>query len=219
MPLYALQERRADVSKQMPSVGDHQRLRRALRSPLTVSAATVAANNFDRGMSREPIRHGAAFPIRQQVDRAAALEIADDRSIALPLQPSEIVDADHTDIGRCWRCTPAQKTQQRVGAHRYGQAFCEPFSGPAAEHESDRMREPVEPRRAPGVGLDEIGGEAFGENTALARRVPASEAPCRQTDAEPPALSGKVAQGPVVAAVNGGGRPIATWTGLVEDTP
>jgi hypothetical protein len=111
------------------------------------------------------------------------LEVADDGSVALALQPGEVVDADHANIGRRRWCAPAQEAQQGVGAHRHGQAFGEPFAGSAAEHEGD------------GVGVDEVGGETFGEDPALTRRVPTSEAPRRQADPEPPTMGRDVAEG------------------------
>jgi len=100
--------------------------------------------DLDVGMSGEPGGDGAALPVRQEIDGAATFEIADDRSIALALEPGEIVDADHPN-GR-WRrcCPPAQEAQQRVGADRYREAFGKPFSGTAAEHEGNRVREHVE---------------------------------------------------------------------------
>ncbi len=146
-------------------------------------------------MLGEPVRDGGALAVRQEVNGAAALEVADDGSVALALQPGEVVDADHANIGRRRWCAPAQKAQQGVGAHRHGQAFGEPFAGSAAEHEGDGVGEPVEARGASGVGLDEVGGETFGEDPALARRVPTSEAPRRQADPEPPTMGRDVAEG------------------------
>ena len=60
-------------------------------------------------MSSELVGDGAALPIRQEIDGAAAFEIADDRSVALALEPGEIVDADDADGGGHQSCAPTQE--------------------------------------------------------------------------------------------------------------
>ena len=107
-------------------------------------------------MGSEPIRDAATLPVRQEIDGAAMLEVADDCSIALALQPGEVVNADHANIGSRQCHAPPQEAQQRVGADRHGEASSEPFSGTAAEGEGDRMGEHVEARGASSVSLDEI---------------------------------------------------------------
>ena len=170
-------------------------------------------------MGGRPVRDGAALPVRQQIDGAAALKIADDRSVALALQPGKVVDADHANRGGRRSCTPPQEAQQRVGADRHGESFCKPSSRTAAEREGDRVDEHVETRGASGVSLDEVGGEALREDPTLARGVPASEPPCCQTDPEPSTMAREIPQGTSVAARTEEDASPQAGQGLVGYTP
>ena len=69
------------------------------------------------------------------------------------------------------------------------------------------MGECVETRGPSGVDLDQVAREAFREDPALARHLPASETPCLQMDSEPPAMSREIAQGPQIATVDRRRRP------------
>ena len=99
-------------------------------------------------MGRELNRDGDALPVRQEVGGASAFETGDDRAIALALEPGEVVNANHADVG--WRrCrAPAQEAQQRVIAHRHGQAFGKPLPGAAAQREGDGVAKDFEARRS-----------------------------------------------------------------------
>ncbi len=194
VPLRALDEGGHGVLQQMPAVGDLYGLGSALGGPFAIAAAAVAADDLDAGMGGKSARNGATLPIRQEIDGAATLEIADDRPVALTFLPSEIVDADDTNIGRPRCRAPAQEAQQRVGAHQHGEASGDSFSGTAAEGKGDRVGEDVEARRAACVHPDAIRGEAFREYLALAGGVAASEPTGRQTDPEPSAMGWKIAQ-------------------------
>ena len=142
--LTTLHEGGGPVLEQVPAVGDLQRPRSAFVGPLAISAAAVATDDLDIGMRGKPVRDGGALTVRQEVDGAATFEIADDRPIALALQPGEIVDADDADGGRRWCRAAPEQAQQSVGAHRHGEALGEPFAGAAAKHEGDRVGERVE---------------------------------------------------------------------------
>ena len=148
VPLHGLDEGGRGVLEQMPAAADLQGSGSALGGPLSEATATISAHDLDARMGREPSRDGATLPVRQEVDGASAFEIADDRAIALALEPGEVVDANHADVG--WRrCrAPAQEAQQCVNAHRHGQAFGKPLPGSAAQREGDGVAEDLEARRA-----------------------------------------------------------------------
>ena len=78
----------------MPPVGDLHRLRSALGGALAIATATVAADDLDAGMGREPVRDSATFPVRQEIDGAATLEVTNDRPIILAIQLGEVVNAE-----------------------------------------------------------------------------------------------------------------------------
>ena len=73
------------VLEQVPTIGNLHRPGGAFVRAFATSAAAVAAHDRDLGMACEPVRDGGALPIRQEIDGAATLEVADDRSIALAL--------------------------------------------------------------------------------------------------------------------------------------
>jgi hypothetical protein len=64
------------------------------------------------------------------------------------------------------------------------------------------MGEDVEAGGATGTRLDEVGGEALGEDPALTGAVPASETPGCQPDPEPPTVGREIAESPSIAAVD-----------------
>ena len=196
----------------MPAVADLRGLGCALGGPLSEATATITAHDLDARMGCEPGRDGATLPVRQKVDGASTFEIADDRAIALALEPGENVDANRADVG--WRrCrAPAQEAQQRVNAHRHGQAFDKPLPGPAAQREGDGVGEDVEARRSTRVSLDEIMSKAFREHPALAGGVAASESPCRQSDPEASTMGREIAKGSFIAAMDRGRPETARWT-------
>lgn len=77
---YRFQERSAGVLHQMPAIGNMHSLGSRSGRSLTVPAAAVAR---DDGLA-----------IREQVDDASPLEVADDAAVTLTTLPRPIIDAD-----------------------------------------------------------------------------------------------------------------------------
>ena len=76
VPVEHLPERVTAVAQQVPAVGDLDRLRRPLADAVGVGTGAVAADDLDAGMALEPGRQRLGLPVGQQVDDAAALEVA-----------------------------------------------------------------------------------------------------------------------------------------------
>ena len=51
----------------------------------------------DLGVARKPRRLRRRFPVRKEVDDAAPFKVAQQRAVALPALPGEVVDADDLD--------------------------------------------------------------------------------------------------------------------------
>ncbi|OJY33207.1 MAG: hypothetical protein BGP06_09885 [Rhizobiales bacterium 65-9] len=65
------------------------------------------------------------FAIRRQYHRAAAFEIADDRSVSLASPKCEVINADNDELIMLL-CNPqAHNAQQGIIAHRHHETFGE----------------------------------------------------------------------------------------------
>src|SRR4029453_144879 len=82
------------VAQQMPPAGNLDGLRRPLAGALGVGAGPIADDDLDRRMVLEPRGQGLGRAIGQQVDAAPALEITEDRAVALAFAP--VIDAEDT---------------------------------------------------------------------------------------------------------------------------
>src|SRR5215813_2350341 len=86
----------------MPAVSDLDRMGGALRHPRGVRIGAVARDHGHLRMRPEPGGDGLRQTIVEEIDRAATLEIDDDRAIGVALTFGPIVNADHA---WCWsRC-------------------------------------------------------------------------------------------------------------------
>lgn len=86
------------------------------------------------------------MPIRQKIDNAATLEVADHGAITLASLPCEVIDAD--DGGRKgWlnRCATTDQSEQRVAAHWQGEATRQPSACGTAKRHSDMPLNVSEP--------------------------------------------------------------------------
>src|ERR1019366_6639665 len=102
---HGVKKRRARVLDQIPAVGDMDSMGQRLGHRLTISSAPVPRNNLDLRMSREPSLDGCDFPIWQKRHDSSALQIANDRPIAMISAECPVVEANH-----------AQRTGIRAGA-------------------------------------------------------------------------------------------------------
>lgn len=76
--------------------------------------------------------------VRQQIEDAAALQIANDRSVALPLAPGPVVDADHPR--RVRRLEPdCADHPQHIAAFRHGEFARQARAGFTADREADHQ--------------------------------------------------------------------------------
>jgi hypothetical protein len=79
----------------MPAICDLNRLRERFLSRESVTAAPIARDDGDLWLAREPCLCRRRFAIREQRNRFATFEIADDRPVALVASPCPVVDSDY----------------------------------------------------------------------------------------------------------------------------
>lgn len=80
----------------MPVVADLRCMGSAATRANRINAGPIARDDLDAGMAFGPGCDRVDISIRQQIEDAVALKIANERSVALPLAPGQVVDADHT---------------------------------------------------------------------------------------------------------------------------
>ena len=82
----------AGVLHQVPPVGDLHGVGKRPRRRQRVSASSVACDHLDLRLGGEPGLGCGRLPVRQQANGAAALQIADERAVAMISLPRPVVD-------------------------------------------------------------------------------------------------------------------------------
>jgi len=99
----------------MPAVGDLDGFRRAAGSPFGVAACPVPANQLHPGAACQPGGEGVSRPFRQDVDRAAGLDIDQQSPVTVAPAQRELIDAQHPR--RLTYCGVRQGTDQPDQRH------------------------------------------------------------------------------------------------------
>jgi hypothetical protein len=169
-------ERITAVAQQMPPVGDLNGLRRSLAGSIGVGAGPIAHDDLDRWMVLEPRGQGLGRAVGQQVDAAPALEITEDRAVALAFAPGPVIDAEDTRRERRIEIGLADAAQQGRRADRHADPGGHVRSWIAAQRQGDGVM-----RGAQAIGM---AGPATGdprqglaERAARAGVIDAAKAP------------------------------------------
>src|SRR4051795_8277172 len=96
----------------------------------SLGAGPIAHDDLDRRMVLEPRGQGLGRAVGQQVDAAPALEITEDRAVALAFAPGPVIDAEDTRRER--RIEIADAAQQGRRAMPIRVAMCAPGLPPSA---------------------------------------------------------------------------------------
>ena len=121
MPIESPRHGIVEVAQEMPPIADLDGIRSAGSDAVGIAAGAITGNDLSAGMILQPGRDRVTLAVGQQVDRPVALQIDDDRAVALAPPPGPVIDADDARR-RCWfnRHGPDQ-AQQRVAADRHGE--------------------------------------------------------------------------------------------------
>lgn len=200
----------AKVAQEVEAVRDLDSLGCAVPNAIGVGAGAVARDDLDAGMAVQPCPDRLRVAVRQHVDRTVALQIDDQRAVALPSAPRPIVDAD--DVWRRhrgqWR--RSDQAQKRVAADRHGQARCQAGAGLASCAEGDVA-----------LSLGKTGGsphprqgcrQALGKNAARALGSRAPETSDLQVELADTALPRQITEAAEVSAVDTARRTLAKGT-------
>jgi hypothetical protein len=80
----------------MKAVGYLHSFGRTLQDAIGVSSRAIPGHHLDPRMCAEPFGQGIGLAVRQQVHHAAALQVDQNRAVALVLFPCPIIDTEHT---------------------------------------------------------------------------------------------------------------------------
>src|SRR5690606_25650841 len=132
-----------------PPICDLQRRRPTLCSRRPVTAAAISGDDLDRRPRRQPCRDRGRLPVRQKIDHAPPLQVADQRPVAVPLAPRPVVYAD--DLRRLLRRprSTTNRAQKRILANRQQQPPRHPLPRASAKRPAEMLNEPVQPLRPP----------------------------------------------------------------------
>jgi hypothetical protein len=117
-------ERSHQIVDQMPPVRHLNSLGRAAARAVSVESGAVPTHYNDPRMRSQPGCHRLSRAVRQQVDEAMALEVAEQRTIAMAAPPRPVVDAEH---GRRWvgagQWAGLHQFEDRLAASAHAQAL------------------------------------------------------------------------------------------------
>lgn len=199
---HGVKESAAGILHQVPAVGDLDGLRQGPSHRLSVATATVTGDCMDQLLMAEPGFRCRRLPVRQQYDRSAAFEVADDCAVAVIAPPREVINADHAQrLARHPRTLP-DHAQQRVVADRQHQPLREAGSRSAAQREPEVLDNLIETIRPAGSLREDAITKALGENLPAAEDFIAPEAADEDPEFNASAAERKVLCSPVIPALD-----------------
>lgn len=93
----------AGILHQVPAIRDLRGLWAAFGGCLNVSGAAVTRDDRDGGLLGQPLLQRCRLTIRQEVDDAVPLQVADNRAIAVTAPPCPIINTDDAGAGTARR--------------------------------------------------------------------------------------------------------------------
>src|SRR5690606_14993251 len=82
-------------AEQMPAISHLNSVWRPAPCSIGIKAGAIACDDLNPRIAPEPAGYAVRVAIGKQIQNAIALQIADDRSIALAAAPCPIIDADN----------------------------------------------------------------------------------------------------------------------------
>ncbi len=107
---HRIKESVAGVLHQVPAIRDLNRERERFLSRQRVTAPPIARDDGDLWLTGEPRFSCRWFAIREQCDRSATFEIANDCPVALVASPCPVVDPNYRRRLEARTATPAHET-------------------------------------------------------------------------------------------------------------
>ena len=153
----------------MPAVGDLDRVWQRLGGGQGVSAATVAGDQCNLRLRRQPGLCRRGLTIGKERDCPAPLQIADQRAVTSVASPRPVVDPDCGGRDKAWAAPTSNRPQQRVLADRQHQAPGQARGGASAQRQAEIMDDVIQPRCAARPWRQEVGVKPLDEDPTTAK--------------------------------------------------
>ena len=118
IPLHGRQKGCAPVLQEMPTICHLKRLRQGARDGAAITAVAFPGHDLDPGAVSQLGLDRGRFPVRQQVDNPASLQIADQGAVSLSLAPCAVVDTDDAEFAVRGLCCVSKAAQKGILADR-----------------------------------------------------------------------------------------------------
>ncbi len=163
----------AGILHQVPAVCDLDGVRQGLCGSTRIRPAAIASDDGDLGLGGKPSLSRCRFSIREQADRFASFQIADDRSVSMISPPRPVIDTDDIRRGPCRTSAPAYHPQQGVIADGEPQPPGKARSRPTSQSKCEMVDKAVEATSTPSPWRQRPSSELLGENllSTLPRRA------------------------------------------------
>lgn len=173
LPLEQSLDRLPQILQQMPSIESLPCARSSVGDRLSISGPAIAADEFDTRMVVEPLPYGVRSTIGKEINDATSLEVHDDGSVPLTLEPGPVVDPNDSRL--CGFAVELLDTpKKRVWARRHCEQSAEPGSRFTTESESEGTVGLAKPFGRPGIRPSKP-REALSEDAARALGIRTKE--------------------------------------------
>src|SRR6266487_84431 len=170
---------------------------------LRIRPRTIPADDLHASMHTQPTDDGISIPIRQQLDRAMSLQIDQQRAIAIPFFPGEIVQAQYARGLVLGNSRAADESQKSIAAGGHREALRQLRTCFASLREGDLGEGLGLAQRSPGVGVCQL-WKAFGKGGTRAAPGAAYKAAHLQAHAHCSSLTWEIGKSARVATSHAG---------------
>jgi hypothetical protein len=185
----------------MPTVGDLNGTGCAAPGAIGVRGAAISADDLDLRPLAQPPRKAIGLTIREQIDHPAALEVAQDRPVALATPPCPIIDTKDARGHRRAIRAGTDHPKQRIATQRHRQPGRQARTGSTAQRQPDMTLNVAQAEGPAGADTNDA-REPLRENPSWASVRRASEPTRENRDDDHQPLPGKVGKRASVSAVD-----------------
>jgi hypothetical protein len=107
----------------MPPIGDLDRFGGSFAGPLAVVFPPVPTDDLYLWMLREPSAKGLFAPLRKEIYRSPANQVAEDSPIGRSFAKSEVINPQDARAWRRFRAPTTQEAEQAIAAGHHAEAI------------------------------------------------------------------------------------------------
>lgn len=190
-----------EILQQVPPIGHLPCLRCPTRHPFHNGSATVARDETNRRMRREPGGNRRGGAIGQHIERSVCVNVHDKTRIRATLAEGEVVHPDTLRRANVRQRRGADESEQDIGSGWDAEGGSEACPGLATEGEGHPFKGGAQMVRATATGSDE-GGQALSEDVTGAAGVDAAKAPHMEVQDHRHTANGEIGDMAQVATVD-----------------